>query len=131
MNALLAGEVDFTSQSPSVARPHVVGGKVRALATTGNQRTATFPDVPTLMERGIDAEYVFWAGLFAPAGTPREILATLRAATRQAVEDAGFLAAMSAMGTPVHHLDGAAFDGFVTSETERLGAVVRRVGKLE
>jgi len=131
MNALLAGEVDFTSQSPSVARPHVLAGKARALVTTGSERAASFPDVPTLKEQGIDTEYVFWAGLFAPAGTPPEVLARLRAAAREAVEDAAFANAMAAMGTPVRYLDGPPFEDFVAAETTRLGDVVRRIGKLE
>jgi tripartite-type tricarboxylate transporter receptor subunit TctC len=131
MNALLAGEVKFTSQSPSVALPHFTAGKVRALASTGTERTPSFPNTPTLQEQGIDAEYVFWAGLFAPADTPAAIIERVRVALRKSVVDAGFKKAMTAMGTPVRYLEGGAYDRFVADETQRLGAVVRRIGKLE
>jgi tripartite-type tricarboxylate transporter receptor subunit TctC len=131
MNALLVGEVDFTSQSPSVALPQVTGGKVRPLATTGTERSAAFPDTPTLKELGMDAEYIPWAGLFAPANTPPAIIETVRAAVRKSVDDDGFRKAMAALGTPVRYLEGARFDSFVASETRRFADVVRRIGKLE
>jgi tripartite-type tricarboxylate transporter receptor subunit TctC len=131
MNALLSAEVNFTSQSPSVGLPHYTAGKVRALASTGTERTPSFPDVPTLKEQGIDAEYVFWAGMFAPADTPPAIIETVRAALRKSVVDAGFKRAMAAMGTPVRYLEGTKFDEFVADETRRLGEVVRRIGKLD
>lgn len=131
MNALLTGEVNFTSQSPSVALPHFTAGAVRALASTGTERAPSFPAVPTLKELGIDAEYVFWAGLFAPADTPAAIIETVRVALRKSIDDAGFRKSMAAMGTPVRYLEGAKFDAFVADETRRLGDVVKRMGKLE
>jgi tripartite-type tricarboxylate transporter receptor subunit TctC len=131
MNALLVGEVDFTSQAPSVGLPQVSGGKARALATSGAERIHAFPDVPTLKELGLDAEYVPWAGMFAPANTPQPVIERLRAAVRKAVEDEGFKKAMAALGTPIRHLEGAAYDNFVASETKRFSEVVRRIGKLE
>jgi tripartite-type tricarboxylate transporter receptor subunit TctC len=131
MNALLAGEVDFTSQAPSVGLPQVQGGKARALATSGAERIAAFPDAPTLKELGLDAEYKPWAAIFAPVGTPEPVLERLRAAIRKAVADDGFKKAMATLGTPITHRDGAAFEQFVAAETQRNGEVVRRIGKLE
>ncbi|MBI3515184.1 MAG: tripartite tricarboxylate transporter substrate binding protein [Proteobacteria bacterium] len=131
MNAILVGEVDFTSQSPSVGLPHAQAGKVRALASTGTERAHSFPDVPTLRELGYNAEYVFWAGMFAPVDTPPAIIETIRAAVRKSVDDDGFKRAMTTMGTPVRYLEGAKFSAFVADETRRLAEVVKRIGKLE
>lgn len=131
MNALLSGEVDFTSQAPSVGLPQVNGGKARPLAVTSADRLPAFPDTPTLKELGMNAEYVPWAGLFVPANTPQPILDRLRAAVRKSVEDDGFKKAMAALGTPVRHLDGPAYDQFIATETKRFAEVVRQIGKLE
>ncbi len=131
MNALLVGEVDFTQQSPGVAMPHRRAGKVRVLASSGTERLAAFPDVPTLKERGIDALYVPWAGVFAPADTPPAIVETLRAALRRSIEDNGFKTAMATLGIPTRYVEGAAFASFVADETRRFAETVKRIGKLE
>jgi tripartite-type tricarboxylate transporter receptor subunit TctC len=131
MNAILVGEVDFTQQSPGVALPHVRAGKVRVLASTGTERLAVFPDVPTLKERGIDALYVPWAGLFGPADLPPAIVETVRGAVRKAIDDGGFKTAMATLGIAVRHLEGPAYARFVADETARFGAVLKKIGKLE
>ena len=78
MLSTVAGETQFTVMSTLLAAPHVVSGKVRALATGGLTRDPQFPDVPTMAELGYpDVEAVTWVGVYAPAGTPREIVQKL------------------------------------------------------
>jgi tripartite-type tricarboxylate transporter receptor subunit TctC len=131
MNALLANQVNVTIQSPGVAIPHIRGGKVRAIAGWGAERIAALPEVPTLKESGIDAEFYIWSGLFAPAGTPPEVMARLRAAAKEAVQDEGFRRAMGGMATPIQYLDAPEFAQFWDRDAKRLDAVVRKMGKLE
>ena len=131
MTALLAGQVDLTAQAPGVASPHVRSGKVRTLGGWGAERIKAMPDLATMKEQGFDVEFYIWAGLFAPAGTPPDVLAKLRAAVRDAVQDAGFRTAMTGMNTPVNHLDGADFENFLEKDSKRLAEVVKRMGKLE
>ena len=70
-------------------------GKLRALAGWGDTRVAALPEIPTFKELGYpDAEFYIWAGLFAPKGTPEPVLAKLRDATRTAVAEPDFTAAM-------------------------------------
>ena len=76
--ALLGGNVDAISTGPSTVIQHVKAGKVRVLASWGDQRLAALPDVPTLTEAGFNATFFQWAALFAPAGTPEPVLAKLR-----------------------------------------------------
>src|ERR671916_1974882 len=87
ITALLGGHVDLTAGGPAAITPHVKAGKLRPLASWGSKRHEGFPDVPTFKELGYDIEYLIWAGLFAPKGTPEPVIKTLREAARKAVED--------------------------------------------
>ena len=131
MSALLGGQVEVTAQAPGVASPHVKAGKVRLLGSWGGQRLKAFPDLPTMREAGYEAEFYIWSGVFAPAALPAEVLSRVRGSVKEAVADAGFIKAMSAMETPIMHLQGAEFDDFLQRDSKRLAEVIRRMGKLE
>ena len=68
--ALLGGNVDALSTGPSTVIQHVKAGKLRVLASWGDKRLASLPDVPTLTESGYPVVFTQWTALFAPAGTP-------------------------------------------------------------
>src|SRR6185436_466597 len=72
---VMGGQIDFAMASTAAQAQHVRGGKMRALALTGDKRSHTMPDVPTLSELGVpwQGAYAFW-GILAPAGTPRPII---------------------------------------------------------
>jgi tripartite-type tricarboxylate transporter receptor subunit TctC len=72
---VMGGQIDFAMASTAAQAQHVKGGKMRALALTGDKRSHTMPDVPTLSELGVpwQGAYAFW-GILAPAGTPRPIV---------------------------------------------------------
>src|SRR6266853_378530 len=90
----------------------IKGKRLRPLANFGDKRLASLPDVPTLKELGIDAEYFIWSGLMAPAATPPAIQQKLRDAVRQAVQDPDFKTAMAKVETPVAYLDAPEFRKF-------------------
>jgi len=71
---LIGGQVDLAMASTAAQAQHVRGGRMRALALTGDSRSPTMPDVPTLKELGIDVSAYAWWGILAPAGTPRPII---------------------------------------------------------
>jgi tripartite-type tricarboxylate transporter receptor subunit TctC len=72
---LLGGRIEMYVSVPSTAQPHIEAGKVRALATTGARRTATFPNIPTVAESGYPGfEATNWYAFVAPGKTPKEIL---------------------------------------------------------
>ncbi|MBC7781129.1 MAG: tripartite tricarboxylate transporter substrate binding protein [Proteobacteria bacterium] len=131
MTALLGGQVEVTAQAPGVASQHLKAGKVRVLGSWGAQRLKAFPELQTMRELGYDAEFYIWSALFAPAGVPTDVLARLRAATRDAVADDTFRKAMTTMETPILHLQGAEFDAFLERDAKRLAEVVKRMGKIE
>jgi tripartite-type tricarboxylate transporter receptor subunit TctC len=78
LTALLGGEVEMTFANIPAISAHVKSKRLRALANAGPKRSDQMPDVPTLKESGINGvEVVVWYGVFAPAGTPREIVNSL------------------------------------------------------
>ncbi len=129
--ALLGGNVDAISTGPSTVIQHVKAGKVRVLASWGDQRLAALPDVPTLSEAGFNATFFQWAALFAPAGTPEPVLVKLRDAARGAATDPRFVAAMATVETPIQYLDAPELARFWAADAQKLGEAVRRVGKVE
>jgi tripartite-type tricarboxylate transporter receptor subunit TctC len=128
---LLAGNIDAVSTGPSTVIQHVKAGTVRVLASWGDHRLASLPEVPTLSESGFNAVFFQWSGLFAPAGTPAPVLAKLRDAARIAAADPAFVAALATVQTPVQYLDAPELQRFWDADAQKLGAVVRRVGKLD
>jgi tripartite-type tricarboxylate transporter receptor subunit TctC len=132
MTALLTGEVNITAQAPGVGDPHVKAGKVRVLASWGGSRLPSIPTVPTMKELGVDAEFYIWSGLFAPAGTPPDVVAKLREAARKAArDDPDFAKAMAGMNTPISFKEGADFQAFIDADAARLAKVIRAMGKVE
>ena len=86
--ALLSAEVQLTFVNPLAIGSHVKSGRLRALAVAGPKRAALMPEVPTMKEAGVEGvEVPLWFGLLAPAGTPREIVATLAAGVARAARD--------------------------------------------
>src|ERR1043165_1905622 len=72
---VMGGQIDFAMASTAAQAQHVRGGKMRALVLTGDKRSHTMPEVPTLRELGVpwQGAYAFW-GILAPAGTPKPIV---------------------------------------------------------
>ena len=129
--ALLGGTVDSVSSGPSTVVQHIKAGKLRVLATWGDKRLASMPDVPTLTEAGFPVVFTQWTALFVPAGTPEPVIAKLRDAARAAVADPKFVAAMATVETPVQYLDSPELTRFWEAVNQKLGEAVRRIGKLE
>src|SRR5476651_1564890 len=88
----------FTISDGPRAIPLVLGGKTRALAVTGSERSPELPDVPSMAEVGYpQVNTQLWSGFFALAGTPAPIVAKLKAALAQAIADPGVAAKLKAM----------------------------------
>ncbi len=100
LGGMFGGDVQGVFASVGLAAPNVKAGKLTALASTGPQRTAALPDVPTFKEQGYaNLEFSSWFGIVAPARTPADIVARLNADIvkamrspdgKQKMEDAGF-----------------------------------------
>ena len=128
---LIGGQIPVAVDTLDSLLPAVQSGKLRILAVGASQRSPQTGNLPTMREAGYEAEFYIWSGVFAPAGLPAEVLARVRGSVKEAVADAGFIKAMSAMETPIMHLQGAEFDDFLQRDSKRLADVIRRMGKLE
>jgi len=131
MQALLGSQVDATAGGPATLIGQIKAKRLRPLASFGNKRLASLPDVPTLKELGIDAEYFIWAGLLAPAATPPAVQQTLRNAVRQAVQDPDFRTAMAKVETPISYLDAPEFRTFWDADAVKLAEAVKRTRPVE
>ena len=85
---LVAGQIDFIVDQASNSLQHVRDGKIRAYAVTASARLPSAPEIPTVAEAGLPSlDISVWYGLWAPRGTPKEIIAKLNAAAVQALGD--------------------------------------------
>ena len=97
--SLMGGEVDEVILAVAPALPFIKSGRVRALAVLSEKREPTLPDVPTSAEAGYpEFRMSIWYAMFAPAGTPREIVAHLYREAEKALKDPELLARMSNAG---------------------------------
>jgi tripartite-type tricarboxylate transporter receptor subunit TctC len=132
LNAILTGTVDAVASAPGTLRQQVDDGKMRVLANWGAERIASFPDLPTFKERGYkDVEFYIWAGLFAQQALPEPIMTKLRQAMAQAVKSPDVIKTFETAGSPVAYMDAPEFSKFVETDSARLVAAVRRIGRVE
>jgi tripartite-type tricarboxylate transporter receptor subunit TctC len=123
------GETDATLMVAPALLPHVRAGRVRLLAVTSRQRLESLRDVPTLAESGFPGlEALAWNGFFTAAGTPDSVIQRINADVNAVLQDAGVRAALEQQGlTPVGG-SAAAFRETVAADTQRWGALIRRIG---
>lgn len=125
VTAVVAGEVPML-MAGSGATPFVQAGQLRALAVTGATRLPTLPDVPTFAELGFpQVDVQTFAGLVAPAGTPRPVVEKVRAAFAQSVQTAEVRARLTQMSQIVAGSTPEEFAAFLRSHVSRLSKVVR------
>ena len=129
MTEVIAGRIDFAFIALGAALPHVREGKLTALAVNGPTRSDALPGVPTLGEAGFsNAENPTWLGLFVPARTPREIVATLHDETLKALQEPKVKARLAALGVEPLQLSSTAFDALVANDVAVNAALIRSIG---
>ncbi len=114
LQGVLGGHVDALADSSSWA-PHVEAGKLRLLATWGEQRTPRFKEVPTLKDLGYNVVVDAPNGIGAPKGLPPEVEAKLRDAFRQAVASPEFKSVADRLDAPLLYLDGPDYAKYVNT----------------
>jgi tripartite-type tricarboxylate transporter receptor subunit TctC len=130
--AIVGSQVDAITQLPATIAGQIAGGRLKALATFAPARVPGFADVPTMKELGYpEVEYFVWTGFFAPAGTPPEVLATLRRGSREAMQDPEFRNAMEKLRAPIVYKDADEFQAYLDADAKRLTAVIQKIGKVE
>lgn len=103
LSDLMSGQIDILCDQSTNSVPQINAGTIKAFAVTSSERNEALPNVPTVAEVGIpDVNFNVWHGLYAPKGTPDDIIAKLNAALAAAVADPGVQAKFAAVGTVVY-----------------------------
>jgi tripartite-type tricarboxylate transporter receptor subunit TctC len=124
---LLAGRIDLFFDSIAAGLPYVQSGQARGIAVLSSKRSLLAPDVPTMAEAGLPGLNVdSWLGIFAPAKTPPEVIARLRADIRASLPD--LKERFEKSGGEVWDLPNGKLDAFVASEYENWTKLIREIG---
>jgi tripartite-type tricarboxylate transporter receptor subunit TctC len=102
MNDLIGGQIDLIVDQTSNSMPQVKAGTIKAYAVTAKERLPSAPDIPTVDEAGVPGLYIsVWFGLWAPKGTPKDIIAKLNAAAVEAMADPAVRTRMDTLGLEI------------------------------
>jgi tripartite-type tricarboxylate transporter receptor subunit TctC len=127
--AILQGEIDMTINGMSNILPHIEGGKLKALAVSTAERNPLVPNIPTMQEAGVPGYTSQGSfGLFAPAGTPREIRDKVAADVAEVLSRPNVKKALEARSFVVTSMGPDAFDKYIASELVKWEAVIKRAG---
>ena len=125
---LMGGQVLFATDSLTAAMTHIRSGRLRALATTDTTREASLPDVPTLAESGLPGlQVAAIGGLFAPKGTPKEVVDKVADATRKVLANPDVQKRFAAVETDPLNLSIPAFNELLRKEAEVWSPLVRQL----
>lgn len=125
---LLGGHVDAITVSPAEVGPFVASGKLRVLVLMADQRLpGLYETVPTFKERGVDLSVGTWRGLGVPAGTPPEVVKTLRDLTRKTAEDQAFKEAMAKNNLLLAYMEGEQFKQFMAAQADYFKLLLTKV----
>jgi tripartite-type tricarboxylate transporter receptor subunit TctC len=103
-------------------------GKIKFLGVTSAERVPALPEVPTLVEQGLQFVFEAWMGILAPPNTPAPIVAALSNAFTQAISDPGYQAKVVEFGMRMIKMNQPDFAKYYVSETEKWGDVVKKAG---
>jgi tripartite-type tricarboxylate transporter receptor subunit TctC len=125
--AAISGETQVMFSTPPAILQHLKGGRLRALAYTDTKRHPQMPDVPTATEAGMPSfqHHGGWFGMFAPAGTPPEILNRIHGEVRSAFSNTQFRERLDALGSEPVGNPPAEFKRFVSAEIRKYAEIVR------
>lgn len=129
LNDVLGGQVPVMFDIIASSLQHIQAGKLRALAVTSPNRSATLPQVPTLAELGMTGfDFTAWHGIAVAGATPKPIVQKLNATLNAIFADPDVKRRWEALGTPVVGGTAEQFGALVLTESVRLGRVVRETG---
>ena len=134
MTDLIGGQIDLMCDQTTNTTSQIEGKKVKAFAVTTNKRltTAALKDLPTMQESGLKGfEVTIWHGLYAPKGTPPDILAKLNGALKAALKDPEFIKKQEGLGAVVvtdKRIEPAEHKKFVAAEIAKWSPVIKAAG---
>ncbi|CAB3677548.1 hypothetical protein LMG3458_01428 [Achromobacter deleyi] len=132
LTALLGGQVDVLCDQTTQTIPHIKGQRVKLYGVTTLDRIKALPDAPTLQEGGLKGfEVKVWHGVYAPKGTPPEVIAKFNEALRAALKDPAFTQKMAELGAeivPEAKQTPEGLQSWLQSEVDKWGPIIRKAG---
>ena len=126
---LVGGQIQAMVATMPAAMPFVKSGKVRAIATSGAQRSPALPELPTLAEAGVTGyEYMPWYGIFAPAALPQPIAARLSGAAAKAISERQVRERLAQQGIEYREMTREQFAELVRADVAKWGKFIRDAG---
>ena len=126
---VLSGQVQVFMTTPPSVMQHVQAGKLKGYAVTGKTRHPGLPTVPTTTEAGLKGfELEAWVAVFAPVGTPPDVIQKLTAGLKQSLEQAETKTRATAAGIELRYLPPDALDAMVKQETEFWAKTIKSAG---
>ena len=129
VTSLLSGSVDCYWAPISAGMANIRSGRLRALAVSTAKRNSQLPEVPTTGEAGVSgADAPLWFGVWAPAGTPADVVAKISADVRKALADPGVREKLSNLGNDPLDMSPEEFARFVRQEVDAYARIIRAAG---
>jgi len=126
---LIAGRLSVVFSTPASVLPHIKGGRLRALATTGSRRSTLAPDLPTVAESGVPGyEAASWYGIVGPAGIARPVVLRLHASITRALGDRDVRRAIISQGIDPVGNTPEEFAAYVSAEISKWAKVLTSAG---
>lgn len=126
---LIAGQVDLMFDGLGSSANHIKGGRLHGVAVASEKRAPGFPDLPTTKESGLPGYQVStWYGIFAPKGTPKEVVDRFTTEMKAALGSDELTKAWNGLGAETPNLYGDAYGKFVSAEVKRWAEVVKSSG---
>jgi tripartite-type tricarboxylate transporter receptor subunit TctC len=129
VTAVVGGHVDFATQFPPTSIPLARANKLRILAVQGDKRLKSIPEIPTIKELGIDAEWLTWRGLMVPEKTPTPIVQKLREDMMKVVNTKPFIDTIEGVGEEVRPMNGVALASYWETESKRVAELMRDLAR--
>jgi tripartite-type tricarboxylate transporter receptor subunit TctC len=126
---LISGQIQAMLTTMPSVMPHVKSGKVRAIGTSGAQRSPALPELPTIAEAGVPGyQYTPWFGVFGPGTLPKELAGRLNQSVGKVLANAGVRDKLAQQGLEVQPMTSGEFADIVRGDVARWGRIIRELG---
>jgi tripartite-type tricarboxylate transporter receptor subunit TctC len=129
LNDLVGGQIQAMLLTIPSVMPHIQAGRVKAIATSGSERSPALPDIPTIDEAGIKGfDYSPWYGFFAPASTPPDVVLKLHTAINKVLTEPEIIGKLGQAGLVVKTYSREEFSQIVTRDIAKWSGIIKKLG---
>ncbi len=123
--AVVGEHVHFSTQWPGTSIPLAEGKKLRILAVQGDERLKSIPDIPTIKEAGIDAEWIQWLGISIPKKTPAPLVAKIKELVKKVAQDQAFKKILESQGAEARYMTSEEVEKFIKAESDLVAQIYK------